>query len=103
MFCSKHISVKRHSVCFPETEKRCRIFFSFEFIRFSNRGVLSAASCTVSVSTIFFILKQYKQGYMFRLKVSHLQAYTIFSLPDAFSTLGSHSVYNCGTHLIETF
>ena len=26
---------------------------------------------------IFFILKHYKQGYMFRLKVSHFQAYTI--------------------------
>jgi len=33
---------------------------------------------------------------MFRLNVSHLQAYTIFSLPVALPTLGSHSVYNCG-------
>ena len=33
----------------------------------------------------FFILKQ---GYMFRLKVSHLQALTTFSLPDALPTFG---------------
>ena len=46
MFCSKHVDVKRHSVCFTEIEKNiCRIFFGFEFIRFSNRGVLSAAPC----------------------------------------------------------
>jgi len=43
----------------------------------------------VYISTIFFILKQ---GYMFRLKVSHLQALTTFSLPGALPTLGSHSV-----------
>ena len=48
---------------------------------------------------IFFILKQ---GYMFRLKVSHLQGLTTFSLPDALPTLGSHSVYNCGIHLVKT-
>ena len=48
----------------------------------------------------FIILKHYKQGYMFRLKVSQLQAYITFSLPDALPTLGSHSVYNCGTRLI---
>jgi len=48
----------------------------------------------------FFIIKQ---GYMFRLKVSHLQALTTFSLPDALPTLGSHSVYNCGMHLVKTF
>ena len=47
-----------------------------------------------------FILKQ---GYMFRLNVSHLQALTTFSLPDALPTLGSHSVYNCGIHLVKTF
>jgi len=35
---------------------------------------------------------------MFRLKVSHLQALT--TLPDAFPTLGSHSVYSCGIHLL---
>jgi len=39
---------------------------------------------------------------MFRLKVSHLQALTIFFLPDALPTLGSHSVYNCGKHLVKT-
>jgi len=41
----KHIDIKRHSVFFPEIENICRIFFDFEFIRFLNRGVLSAASC----------------------------------------------------------
>ena len=54
---------------------------------------------TVYVSAIFFILKQ---GYMFRLKVSHLQALTTFSLLDALPNLGSHSVYNCGIHLVKT-
>ena len=54
----------------------------------------------IYVNTIYFILKQ---GYMFRLKVSHLQALTTFSLPDALPTLGSHSVYNCGIHLVKTF
>ena len=52
------------------------------------------------VSTIYFILKQ---GYMFRLEVSHLQALTTFSLPDALPTLGSHSVYSCGTHFSLNF
>jgi len=51
----------------------------------------------------FLILKHYKQGYMFRLNVSHLQAHKIFSLPDALPTLGPHSVYNFGTQLIKTF
>jgi len=37
---------------------------------------------------------------MFRLDVSHLQAPTI-SLPDALSTLGSHSVYMWVTYLLE--
>ena len=46
MFCSKHVDVKGYSVCFPEIKKNiCRIFFSFEFISFPNRGLLSAASC----------------------------------------------------------
>jgi len=40
---------------------------------------------------------------MFRLKVSHLQALTTLSLPDALPTLESHSVYNCGIHLVKTF
>ena len=48
----------------------------------------------------FFILKQ---GYMFRLKVTHLKALATFSLPDVLTTLGSHSVYNCGIHLVKTF
>ena len=39
----------------------------------------------IYVSTICFILKQ---GYMFRLEVSYLQALTTFALP----TLGSHGV-----------
>jgi len=50
-----------------------------------------------------FFLKHYKQGYMFRLKVSHLQAHTTFSLQDVSPALGSHSVYNCGAHQIKTF
>ena len=37
---------------------------------------------------------------MFRLDVSHLQAHTI-SLPDALSTLGSHSVYMWITYLLK--
>jgi len=39
-------------------------------------------------------------GYMFRLDVSHLQAPTI-TLPDALSTLGSHSVYIWITYFLE--
>jgi hypothetical protein len=54
----------------------------------------------IYVSTIYFILKQ---GYMFRLKVSHLQVPTTFSLPDALLTLASHSVYICGIHLSLNF
>jgi len=38
---------------------------------------------------------------MFRLKVSHLQALTIFLLQNALPNLGSHSVYNCGIHLVK--
>jgi len=53
MFCSKDIDVKRHSMFFPEIEKLCRIFFGFEFIRFSNRGVISAAPCTTEESSSF--------------------------------------------------
>jgi uncharacterized SAM-binding protein YcdF (DUF218 family) len=49
----------------------------------------------IYVSTIYFILKQ---GYMFRLEVSHLQAPAAFSLPDALPTVGSHGVYICGIH-----
>ena len=37
---------------------------------------------------------------MFRLDVRHLQAPTI-SLPDALSTLGSHSVYMWITYLLK--
>ena len=37
---------------------------------------------------------------MFRLDVSHLQAPTL-TLPDASSTLGSHSVYMWITYLLE--
>jgi len=44
-----------------------------------------------------FILEQ---GYMFRLDVSHLQASTL-TLPDALSTLGSHSVYMWVTYLLK--
>jgi hypothetical protein len=49
---------------------------------------------------MYFILKQ---GYMFRLEVSHLQAPATFSLPDALPTLGSHSVYICGMHCSLNF
>ena len=54
----------------------------------------------IYVSTIYFILKQ---GYMFRLEVSHLQAPTTFSLPDALPALGSYSVYICGIHFSLNF
>ena len=37
---------------------------------------------------------------MFRLDVSHLHA-PIITLPDALSTLGSHSVYMLITYLLE--
>ena len=37
---------------------------------------------------------------MFRLDVSHLQAPTV-SLPDALTTLGSHSVYMWITYLLK--
>ena len=40
---------------------------------------------------------------MFRPEVSHLQAVTTFSLPDVLPTLGSHSVYSRGIHLVRTF
>jgi len=52
-----------------------------------------------STQSFFFILKQ---GYMFRLKVSHLQTLTTFSLPDALPTLRSHCVYNGGIRLVKT-
>ena len=54
----------------------------------------------IYVSTVHFIRKQ---GYMFRLKLSHLQAPTTFSSPDALPTLGSHSVYSCGIQLSLNF
>jgi len=40
---------------------------------------------------------------MFRLKASHLQAYTTVMLPDALPTLESHSVYNFRVHPIKAF
>jgi len=48
----------------------------------------------VYVSTIFFILKQ---GYMFRLKVSHLQALTKFSVTRCFThfSVYSYDVITC--------
>jgi len=54
----------------------------------------------IYVRTIYFILKQ---GYMFRLEVSHLQAPTTFLLPDVLPSLGSHSVYIRGIHLSLNF
>jgi len=47
IICSKHIDVKWYSVYFPEIEKHLPYLLGFEFIRFSNRGVLSAASCII--------------------------------------------------------
>ena len=39
-------------MCFPEIEKKhFHIFFDFEFISFSNRGVLSAAPCISHLAT----------------------------------------------------
>ena len=61
-----------------------------------QRTHISINVTQIYVSTIYFIVKQ---GYMFRLNVSHLQALTTFSSPDALPTLGSHSVYSCGIHL----
>ena len=66
-------------------------------VTFSHVVTINVTQYTSAQS--FFILKQ---GYMFRLNVSHLQALTTFSLPDALLTLGSHSVYNCGIHLVKT-
>jgi len=40
---------------------------------------------------------------MFRLKASHLQAYTTVMLPDTLPTFVSHSVYSCTVHLIKAF
>ena len=54
MFCSKHVDVKRHSVCFPEI-KKIFIFFGFEFISFPNRGFLSAAPCRLFRFLTFYI------------------------------------------------
>ena len=80
--------VKFHNVfkCKPGREISWEVYHSI--IRLIN-------VTQIYVSTICFILKQ---GYMFRLEVSHLQAPTTFSLPDALPTLGSHSVYICGIH-----
>jgi len=63
-------------------------------------STLSLINVTQYVSTVFFILEQV---YIFRLKVSHLQALTTCPLPDALPNLGSHSVYNCGIHLVKIF
>jgi len=68
--------------------------YCIQYTVYSIQYTVYSIQCTVySIrQNSFFILKHYKQGYMFRLKVSHLQAYTIFSLPDVLSSLGSHSV-----------
>jgi len=65
-----------------------------------HRYVVHNERYTVYVSAIYFILKQ---GYMFRLEVSHLQDPKTFSLPDALPTFESHSVYSCGIHLVKSF
>jgi len=66
----------------------------------SNIGLYSINVPQIYVSTMYFI---FKQGYMFRLEVSHLQAPSTFSLPDALPTLGSHGVYICGIHFSLNF
>jgi len=72
-----------------------------------NEGI---AMCSNSINVTqdtsaqsFLFLSKAFCFYMFKLKVSHLQALTTFSLPDALPTLGSHSVYKCGIHLVKTF
>jgi len=43
-------------------------------------------------------------GYMFRLKISHLQAYFLsFESQDAIHTLGFHCVHIHGIHKIKSF
>ena len=72
MFCSKHVDVKRHSVCFPEIEKNiCRIFFRFEFIRFSNRRVLSAAPCITHTTKFLSAMKTSQLGWRTRRVTKH--------------------------------
>jgi len=55
-------------------------------LSFSHLNLLNVTQ--IYVSTTYFFLKQ---GYIFRLEVSHLQAPTTFSLPDALPILGSHN------------
>ena len=56
----------------------------------------------MNVSTITLLFKVIP-GYMFRLKLSHPQAYVNNILPDTVHTLGSHRVYIRGIHLVKTF
>jgi len=41
----------------------CRIFFGFEFIRFSNRGVLSAAPCIIKIRGRLIEVQMRQKGY----------------------------------------
>jgi len=68
MFYSKYIDIKQHSVCFPEIEKYVPIFFDFEFIRFSNRGVLSAAPF-ITADVICYTNLSKTSGYFMFLQV----------------------------------
>jgi len=45
--------------------------------------VIQLTLYSIRQHNLFIVLKHHKQGYMFRLKVSHLQAYKLLSLPDA--------------------
>jgi len=56
-----------------------------ELISVRKHNYNSIKVTQIYVSIIYFILKQ---GYMFRLEVSHLQGLTTFSLPDALPILG---------------
>ena len=79
---------------------KLKLFVLIFWMKASRCACNSINVTQIYVSTIHFILKQ---GYVFRLEVSHLQAPTTFSLPDALPTLGSHSVYICGIHFSLNF
>jgi len=69
-------------------------------LKMSRRNVLEK-SYTVYASTIFFFFLNkatcFDQNLVIFRPLQH------FPLPDALPTLGSHSVYNCGIHLVKTF
>ena len=86
------VTLHAHRIKVCCTSVHCCIITATDIIKIQTLNVTQ-----IYLSTIYFILKQ---GYMFRLEVSHLQPPTTFSLPDALPTLGSHSVYICGIHFI---